>query len=100
MPRANYHLIDFVQQFRREQAHIIFERLIGVRRLIKHCVPEHFAQRMVLIDQLMQPVIILIQIQAHHAAHQDLPQRHTRPAIAFVHLRRQLRFQQSEDLVT
>ena len=61
-------------------------------------MPEHLAQRIVVIDQLMQPVIILIQIQAHHPAHQDLPQLHAGPAIAFIHLRRQLRFQQFENL--
>jgi hypothetical protein len=62
MTRAHDDLIDLVQQRRREQAHVIFERLVVVRLFIKRGMPQHFANRVVVIHQFMQPVVVLIQV--------------------------------------
>jgi len=42
-------------------------------RLVKLSVPKHLAQRIVVIDQFMQSVVVNIQIQPDHATHKNPP---------------------------
>ncbi len=65
---------------------------------VKRSVPEHFTQRIVVIDQFLQPVVVDIQIQPDHATHKNASQRHPRVAIAFIDLQRKLRLKQFKQL--
>ena len=79
MAGAHYLLIDSIQQFRCKQAQVVFERLHFVLGLVRPvAVPQHLAQRVVLICQFVNPVEVRIQAQSQHAQHQDAPLLHSR----------------------
>lgn len=90
-------LVDLIQEFRREQADVVLERLEMVGRFVEISMPEHLAQGVVMIDQFKQAIVIDVQIQSHHAAHEDRPQRHSRTTVALVDLGRNPLFQQGKE---
>ncbi len=85
MSGAHHHLVDLVQQFRREQSNLVFERLKMGRIFIKCPMPQHLPDRAVLIHTFVQPVIIDVQIESQHAAHKNIPQCHSGTTIALVY---------------
>src|SRR3990170_3889938 len=101
-PMAGLHhdFIDSGQQLRRQQAHVVFERLEMVGLLIERAVSEHLANRVVVINQFAQAVVVLIQVQPEHTTHQNLPQRHARAPIALVNLRRNFSIEQRKNLLS
>ena len=92
-------MIDLIEQFGGEETDVVLERLERQVSLSK-VVPEHGAQGAVLVREIMQPVIVDIQIQAHHAADEDRPQAHARPPIGLAHRRRYPRFEQLKQRTT
>ena len=72
-------LIDPIEQLRGEQAQIVLERLQLVLGLVVPvAVPQHLPQRAMLIGQLLNPIIVSIQTQAHDPEDQNAPLLHSR----------------------
>lgn len=92
------HLVDLIEQFRREPAHVVLEGLEMVLGLVEFGMAEHQAQRPVFVHQFEHPVVVRIQVDPHHAANKGRPQRHSGAAVALVHRRRDPRFEQRKDL--
>jgi len=96
MAGLNDKLVDLVEEFRREQADIVFERLKMVAVIIEYAVAEHFANADVLIHEFMQAIIVAIQIEPNHATDQYCPQGHAGAAVGLADLRCDLLLQQLE----
>jgi len=45
------------------------KRLQLVLFVVERTVPEHLADRQVLVGQLLQPVVVDVEVQPEHAAH-------------------------------
>ncbi len=74
-------LVHFNQQFGTEEGDIVHHVLQLVLVLVPGFrVAEELPQRLVLVHQLMQPVIITTQTLLDHAHHQDAPHLHSRPS--------------------
>ena len=90
--------VDLVQQFRGEQADVVLQRLVVVRGRIEQSMAEHLAQGVVLIDPFVQTVVVDVQVESDDAADEDRPERHARTSGPLVDGRRQVGFQQFEEL--
>ena len=55
-----------------------------VKHIFKSTVAEHLTDRVVVVEQLMQAVVVDIEVQADDAAHQNAPQGHAGAAIGFI----------------
>jgi hypothetical protein len=53
MARTGDQLVDLVEQFRRQQADVVLERLKNVRRLVELAMSKHGADGVVMIDQVV-----------------------------------------------
>jgi hypothetical protein len=58
MAATHNQLIDFIKQFRRELSYIVLERLEMVRLLIEFAMPEHLADRVVMVHEFEQAIVI------------------------------------------
>jgi hypothetical protein len=96
MAGLNDPLIDLVQEFRGEQADVVFERLEVVAKIVKGTMTQHLAQGVVVIDEFVQAVVVAVQIEANYTANQNRPQRHAGTADGLADLRCDPAFQQVE----
>ena len=90
-------LVDLIEQFWREQAHVVLECLMVITDILKSTMAEHFADCVVVADKFVQTVVINVEVQPDHTADQYRPQGHAGAAIAFVHPWGHLTRQQLED---
>jgi len=97
MACLNNELVDLLQQLRLKQRHVVFEGLKVVAHITESAVAQNLANAVVLVDQFMQPVVVAIQIEPDHAAHQDRPQGHAGAPNALAHLGCHLSLEQPED---
>ncbi len=79
MPGSDHFLIDPVQDLGVEQAQVVLDGL----QLIAVCfaigppaMPEHLADGLVLVGELVHPVVVGVEPQTQNTQHQDLPLRH------------------------
>jgi hypothetical protein len=99
MPGLNDQQVDLFKHLRGEQTDIVLEGLEVVADIVKGAVAQHRAQGEVLIDQFVQAVVVAVQIEAKHAADQNLPERHAGASDELADLRCDPTFQQLEDRV-
>ena len=87
MPGADHFLVDPVEDLGGEQTQIVLERLQRVARLVGPiAVPQHLANRRMLIGQFLDAVVVRIQPLTQGAQDQNLPLLHTRAAGVRVNL--------------
>ena len=90
-------LVDLIEQLGGQQADVVFEGLVVVEDIFKGTVAEHLPDRVVVVDQLMQAVVVDIEVQADDAAHQNTPQGHAGAAIGFIDARGNALVEQVKD---
>lgn len=96
MPSLDNELVDLVQEFRCQQADVVFEGLKVVADITECAVAQHLANGVVLVHQFMQAVIVAIQIKSDHATDKNRPQGHAGASVGLTHLRCDSLLQQLE----
>ncbi len=79
MAGAHHGVVDPSEEFRCEKVQVILQRLqfVGVF-IVPVGVSQHLPERVVLIGQFLEPVVVGIEPQTDHAQYQDLPLLHAR----------------------
>lgn len=87
MPGLDHDFVELSQDVFSEQAHVVLDRLqVVLVIVIQQAVPEHLANLAVVVDHLVNPVVIPVEVQAQNAQHKNFPKLHTRTACALVHI--------------
>jgi len=77
MSGFDHQLINLIDNLRCEKTQVILDRLSFVRRFVLPAsMPEHLPDRVVMVGQLMDAVVIGVETQTQHAKHQNLPLLH------------------------
>ena len=97
MPALHDHLTHLCQYLRAQQTDIVNHRLALVPRIVRdRSVTQKLTDRLVLVDQLVDAIIILPQTLQQNARDQNPPQVHARTAYRLIILRQQRLLKQSE----
>ncbi len=97
VPALHHQLTHRRQQLRRQQRHVVLNRLALVSRLVSEiAVPQERPYCLVMVRKVVETVEVAVQALLQHPQYQDLPQVHSRTPNRTVRFRQNMLVQQCE----